>query len=92
MAEFIEVRKMDRLELLESYYEAEMNNLFFASAGYKMDYPKKGCERAWKQAKEKADKVKDNIAASTKGIAAGLEGGIKQSWKNFRCPEMPPGV
>lgn len=61
MAEIIEVRKMDRLELLESYYEAEMNNLFFASAGYKMDYPKKGCERAWKQAKEKAELLKELI-------------------------------
>ena len=57
-----------------------------------MEKVKNGVADKYSQAKEKADKVKDNIAASTKGIAAGLEGGIKQSWKNFRCPEMPPGV
>lgn len=53
---------------------------------------KNGVADMYSQAKEKAGEVADNIEASTKGIAAGLEGGIKQSWKNFRCPEMPPGI
>ena len=53
---------MDRLELLESYYEQEMNNIFFSSAGYKMDYPKKGHERAWKTAKERVELLKEMIA------------------------------
>lgn len=45
---------MTKKELLEKYYEQEMNNVFCYSATYMMNSPKKGYEREWREAKERA--------------------------------------
>ncbi len=39
---------MTTKELLEKYYDIEMNNVFCYSATYLMDSPKKGYEREWR--------------------------------------------
>lgn len=46
---------MTRKELLEKYYEQEMNNVFCYSATYLMNSPKKGYEQEWREARESAD-------------------------------------
>lgn len=53
---------------------------------------KNGIKDKVSEAEDKSKEVIDNIAQSTKDIAAGLGEGIQQSWKNFKCPEMPPGI
>ena len=45
---------MTTKELLEKYYDIEMNNVFCYSATYLMDSPKKGYEREWREACESA--------------------------------------
>lgn len=87
-------RKVSMDALLQSEKEKLLNakDQLTDTATSTMEKVKNGVADMYSQAKEKAGEVKDNIVASTKGIAAGLEGGIKQSWKNFRCPEMPPGI
>ncbi len=50
---------MTRKELLEKYYDMEMNNAFCYSATYMMNSPKKGYEREWREAKERADILKE---------------------------------
>lgn len=45
---------MGKKELLEKYYDMEMNNVFAYSANYLMSSPKKGYEREWCEAKERA--------------------------------------
>ena len=52
---------MTRKELLQGYYENEMNVVFNLSNDYLMNTPKKGCEEEWKRAKEKADMLEDMI-------------------------------
>lgn len=46
---------MDKKELLQKYYDMEMNNVFAYSANYLMSSSKKGYEREWCEAKERAD-------------------------------------
>lgn len=48
---------MTKQELLKEYYEREMNNVFVCSANYLMDFPKKGYEKEWREAKEKAELI-----------------------------------
>ena len=45
-------------ELLEKYYDMEMNNVFCYSANYLMDSPKKGYEREWAEAKARAEMLR----------------------------------
>ena len=45
---------MDTKELLTKYYEIEMNNVFCYSQNYLMDSPRKGYEREWHEAKDRA--------------------------------------
>ena len=52
---------MTTKELLEKYYEREMNNVFCYSATYLMDSPKKGYEREWCEACESAGILKELI-------------------------------
>ena len=87
-------RKLSMDALLQSVKENIVNakDKLTDTAANTLEKVKNGVADMYSQAKEKAGEVADNIEASTKGIAAGLEGGIKQSWKNFRCPEMPPGI
>lgn len=46
---------MNKQELLQNYYDMEMNNVFAYSANYLMSIPKKGYEREWLEARERAD-------------------------------------
>ena len=52
---------MTTKELLEKYYDIEMNNVFCYSATYLMDSPKKGYEREWREACESAGILKELI-------------------------------
>jgi len=45
---------MDKKELLQKYYDMEMNNVFAYSSNYLMSSPKKGYEREWCESKERA--------------------------------------
>lgn len=45
---------MDKKELLQKYYDMEMNNVFAYSSNYLMSSPKKGYEREWCEANERA--------------------------------------
>lgn len=87
-------RKLSMDALLQSVKDNIVNakDKLTDTASKAYEKVKNGVADTYAQAKEKAGEVADNVEASTKGIAAGLEGGIKQSWKNFRCPEMPPGI
>ena len=46
---------MTTKELLKEYYEMEMNKVFSYSGDYLMSRPKKGYEKEWEKAKEKAE-------------------------------------
>lgn len=46
---------MNRKDLLEKYYNEEMNRVFLASANYLMNCPKKGREREWEEATTRAE-------------------------------------
>lgn len=46
---------MTKQELLKEYYDMEMNNVFCYSANYLMNFPKKGYEKEWQEAKDKAE-------------------------------------
>ncbi|WMI81571.1 hypothetical protein [Anaerotignum sp. MB30-C6] len=46
---------MDQKELLQKYYEQEMNNVFAYSTDFRMNSPKKGYENEWCDAKERAE-------------------------------------
>lgn len=46
---------MDKKELLQKYYDMEMNDVFAYSANYLMSSPKKGYEREWYEAKERSE-------------------------------------
>jgi hypothetical protein len=50
---------MGKKELLEKYYDMEMNNVFAYSLNYLMSSPKKGYEREWWEAKERASQLLD---------------------------------
>lgn len=52
---------MTRKELLEKYYDLEMNNVFCYSATYLMNSPKKGYEDEWLEARDSADILKEMI-------------------------------
>lgn len=43
---------MTRKELLQGYYDNEMNVVFILSNDYLMNTPRKGCEEEWKRAKK----------------------------------------
>jgi len=45
---------MDKKELLQKYYDMEMNNVFAYSSNYLMSSPKKGYEREWCESNERA--------------------------------------
>ena len=49
---------MTAKELLEEYYDMEMNNVFSYSGNYLMSRPKKGYEREWEEAREKVEIIK----------------------------------
>lgn len=53
---------MTKKELLEKYYEQEMNNVFCYSATYMMNSPKKGYEQEWREARESVDILVEMIA------------------------------
>jgi len=44
----------ERIELLKSYFDREMNVVFSLSSDYMMNTPRKGCEKEWNEAKENA--------------------------------------
>ena len=45
---------MTEKEMLKSYYDMEMNEVFRTSGNYTMSFPRKGFEDEWREAKEKA--------------------------------------
>lgn len=52
---------MTRKELLQSYYDNEMNVVFSLSNDYLMNTPRRGCEEEWKMAKEKVSILDEMI-------------------------------
>ena len=52
----------ERIELLQSYYDREMNVVFSLSGDYMMNTPRKGCEKEWSKAKENARILNEMIA------------------------------
>lgn len=52
---------MTIIELLKEYYDMEMNNVFSYSANYLMSCAKKGYEKEWTEANEKAELLKEHI-------------------------------
>ena len=52
----------ERIELLQSYFDREMNVVFSLSSDYMMNTPRKGCEKEWGQAKEKARILNEMIS------------------------------
>lgn len=50
---------MTKKELLQKYYDMEMNNVFAYSANYLMDSSKKGYEREWQEAMERAELLEE---------------------------------
>ena len=57
---------MNIIDILKDYYEREMNNVFCYSANYLMNSPKKGCEQEWNDARERAEILRQELAA--KGV------------------------
>ena len=55
---------MTAKELLQEYFEREMNNVFIFSKNYLMNSPKKGYEREWREAKERADLLEQLIKSA----------------------------
>jgi len=53
---------MTIIELLKDYYDREMNNVFCYSANWGMTVPKKGYEREWEDARERADVLRRTLA------------------------------
>lgn len=54
---------MRKSELLKKYYEMEMNKVFAYSANYLMNSPKKGYEKEWKEAMERAELLEEMMQA-----------------------------
>lgn len=52
---------MTLAELLQEYYEREMNNVFCYSGNYLMNIPKKGYEQEWNAARERADLLRAEL-------------------------------
>ena len=50
---------MNRKDLLQKYYDLEMNHVFAYSANYLMNQAKKGYEREWEEAVERAEALKE---------------------------------
>ena len=50
---------MNRKDLLQKYYDLEMNNVFAYSANYLMNQAKKGYEREWEEAVERAEALQE---------------------------------
>ena len=50
---------MNRKDLLQKYYDLEMNNVFAYSANYLMNQPKKGYGREWEEAVERAEALQE---------------------------------
>ncbi len=48
---------MTMRELLNKYYDEEMNAAFCYSANYLMNMPKKGYEKEWREANERAEQL-----------------------------------
>ena len=57
---------MNIIDILKDYYEREMNNVFCYSANYLMNSPKKGYEQEWNDARERAEILRQELAA--KGV------------------------
>ena len=53
---------MSALELLKEYLEREKHNVFFYSATYTMNTPKRGYEKEFREANEKVALLEDMIA------------------------------
>lgn len=49
---------MTKKELLQKYFDEEMNEVFRCSANYRMDCPKKGCEGEWEEAMVRAEELR----------------------------------
>jgi len=45
------------IDILKECHDREMNNVFCYSANWLMDSPKKGYEKEWFEAREKADVI-----------------------------------
>ena len=50
---------MNKKELLQKYYDMEMNIVFENSTDYRMNAPKKGREDEWRDALRRADQLYD---------------------------------
>lgn len=50
---------MNRKDLLQKYYDLEMNHVFAYSANYLMNQAKKGYEREWEEAVERAEALQE---------------------------------
>jgi len=53
---------MNIIELLKDYYDREMNNVFCYSANWLMNCPKKGFEREFSEAQERAALIRAHLA------------------------------
>ena len=52
---------MTIIDLLKEYYEREMNNVFYYSATYLMNTPKRGYETEWAEAKVRAELLRHEL-------------------------------
>ena len=53
---------MTRKELLQKYFDMEMDVVFHNRFDYRMNCPQKGHEREWREARESADILMEMIA------------------------------
>ena len=58
---------MDIIDILKDYYEREMNNVFCYSSNYLMNSPKRGYEKEFDEARERAEIIRQELL--DKGIA-----------------------
>lgn len=57
---------MTLTELLRDYYDREMNNVFCYSANYLMNSPRRGYEKEWHSAKDRAELLR--IELENRGV------------------------
>lgn len=50
------------IDLLKEYFDEEMNNVFCYSANWLMDSPRKGYEKEFYEARERADILREELA------------------------------
>ena len=53
---------MNKKELLQKYFDMEMDVVFHNSLDYRMNCPQKGHEREWNEARERAALLEEMIA------------------------------